>query len=63
MLGIRYDLVYSFILGAGISTSDAVAKRGSSWILHYVKSAYATTDVPDRVWQSFNCSIFPNNVP
>ena len=26
-----------------------MAKRDSSWILHYVKSAYATTDVPDRL--------------
>lgn len=28
---------------------ELVAKRGSSWILHYVKSAYAVTDVPDQV--------------
>jgi cellulose synthase/poly-beta-1,6-N-acetylglucosamine synthase-like glycosyltransferase len=26
-----------------------VSKRGCSWILHYVKSAYAVTDVPDQV--------------
>jgi chitin synthase len=26
-----------------------VSKRGGSWILHYVKSAYAITDVPDQV--------------
>ncbi|KAJ7655402.1 chitin synthase-domain-containing protein [Mycena rosella] len=28
---------------------ELVAKRGGSWILHYVKSAYAVTDVPDQV--------------
>ena len=26
-----------------------MSKRGGSWILHYVKSAYAVTDVPDQV--------------
>ncbi|KAF4580735.1 Chitin synthase, class 1 [Pleurotus pulmonarius] len=26
-----------------------VSKQGGSWILHYVKSAYAVTDVPDQV--------------
>ncbi len=28
---------------------ELVSKRGCSWILHYVKSAYAETDVPDQV--------------
>ncbi|KAF9465779.1 glycosyltransferase family 2 protein [Collybia nuda] len=28
---------------------ELVSKRGASWILHYVKSAYAVTDVPDQV--------------
>ncbi|GJJ15340.1 hypothetical protein Clacol_009616, partial [Clathrus columnatus] len=27
---------------------ELVSKRGGSWILHYVKSAYAVTDVPDE---------------
>ncbi|EJD38050.1 glycosyltransferase family 2 protein [Auricularia subglabra TFB-10046 SS5] len=47
--------------GAGIFTAnmylaedrilcwELVSKRGGSWILHYVKSAYAVTDVPDQV--------------
>ena len=26
-----------------------MSKRGGSWILHYVKSSYAVTDVPDQV--------------
>ena len=26
-----------------------MSKRGGSWTLHYVKSAYAVTDVPDEV--------------
>lgn len=26
-----------------------MSKRGGQWILHYVKSAYAETDVPDQV--------------
>lgn len=41
------------LLGIVVSEKRAhlltVSKRGSSWILHYVKSAYATTDVPDQV--------------
>jgi chitin synthase len=28
---------------------ELVSKRASRWTLHYVKSAYAITDVPDRV--------------
>ncbi|CAI2167449.1 17560_t:CDS:2 [Funneliformis geosporum] len=28
---------------------ELVAKRNCSWVLHYVKSAYAETDVPDTV--------------
>jgi hypothetical protein len=28
---------------------ELVSKRGGQWILHYVKSAYAETDVPDQV--------------
>jgi chitin synthase len=28
---------------------ELVSKRGCSWILHYVKSSYAVTDVPDQV--------------
>jgi chitin synthase len=28
---------------------ELVSKRGGSWTLHYVKSAYAITDVPDQV--------------
>lgn len=28
---------------------ELVSKRGSAWTLHYVKSAYAVTDVPDEV--------------
>lgn len=28
---------------------ELVSKREGSWILHYVKSAYAVTDVPDQV--------------
>nr|VWO98184.1 Uncharacterized protein [Ganoderma boninense] len=28
---------------------ELVSKRNQSWILHYVKSAYAVTDVPDQV--------------
>jgi chitin synthase len=28
---------------------ELVSKRGCSWILHYVKSAYGVTDVPDQV--------------
>lgn len=28
---------------------ELVSKRGGAWILHYVKSAYAITDVPDEV--------------
>ncbi|KAI0738834.1 glycosyltransferase family 2 protein [Daedaleopsis nitida] len=28
---------------------ELVSKRNESWILHYVKSAYAVTDVPDQV--------------
>lgn len=28
---------------------ELVSKRNGSWILHYVKSAYAVTDVPDQV--------------
>ena len=30
---------------------ELVSKRGGSWILHYVKSAYAVTDVLDQVRQ------------
>lgn len=32
---------------------ELVSKRGGSWILHYVKSAYAVTDVPDQARFSF----------
>ena len=32
---------------------ELVSKRGGSWILHYVKSAYAVTDVPDQVSFTF----------
>lgn len=41
---------------------ELVSKRGGSWILHYVKSAYAVTDVPDEVSLSisYSESIFPN---
>ena len=28
---------------------ELVAKRSSAWVLHYVKSAYAVTDVPDEL--------------
>ncbi|KAG1735652.1 glycosyltransferase family 2 protein [Suillus occidentalis] len=38
--------------GADIFTANmylAEDRRGGSWILHYVKSAYAVTDVPDQV--------------
>lgn len=28
---------------------ELVSKRGSAWLLHYQRSAYAVTDVPDRV--------------
>ncbi|KAG8935649.1 Chitin synthase, class 1 [Tulasnella sp. 418] len=28
---------------------ELVSKRAGSWVLHYVKSAYAITDVPDQV--------------
>ena len=28
---------------------ELVSKRGGSWVLHYVKSAYAVTDTPDQV--------------
>ncbi|GAA5977405.1 hypothetical protein JCM10908_004966 [Rhodotorula pacifica] len=28
---------------------ELVAKRGSAWVLHYQRSAYAVTDVPDRI--------------
>jgi chitin synthase len=28
---------------------ELVSKRGSSWLLYYVKSAYATKEVPSRV--------------
>jgi chitin synthase len=28
---------------------ELVSKRGGSWLLHYVKSAYGVTDVPDQV--------------
>ncbi|ORY77216.1 glycosyltransferase family 2 protein [Leucosporidium creatinivorum] len=28
---------------------ELVAKRGSAWLLHYQRSAYAVTDVPDRL--------------
>ena len=28
---------------------ELVSKRGCKWKLHYVKSAYAITDVPDTV--------------
>ncbi|KAG2010491.1 chitin synthase, variant 2 [Coprinopsis cinerea AmutBmut pab1-1] len=28
---------------------ELVSKRGGAWTLHYVKSAYAVTDVPDQV--------------
>ncbi|KAH9961842.1 glycosyltransferase family 2 protein [Russula compacta] len=28
---------------------ELVSKRGGSWILHYVKSAYGVTDTPDQV--------------
>ena len=28
---------------------ELVSKRGCKWKLHYVKSAYAITDVPDQV--------------
>ncbi|KAI0930946.1 Chitin synthase 4 [Taiwanofungus camphoratus] len=28
---------------------ELVSKRGGAWILHYVKSAYAVTDVPDQI--------------
>ncbi|KAI0027761.1 glycosyltransferase family 2 protein [Vararia minispora EC-137] len=28
---------------------ELVSKRGGSWLLHYVKSAYAVTDTPDQV--------------
>jgi len=36
---------------------ELVSKRGGAWILHYVKSAYAVTDVPDQVsfFSSFFC--------
>ncbi|KAJ7276864.1 glycosyltransferase family 2 protein [Mycena rebaudengoi] len=30
---------------------ELVSKRGGSWILHYVKSAYAVTDVPELISQ------------
>ena len=32
---------------------ELVSKRGGSWILHYVKSAYAVTDVPDQVSEPY----------
>ena len=32
---------------------ELVSKRGGAWILHYVKSAYAVTDVPDQVRGSY----------
>ena len=28
---------------------ELVSKRNSAWLLHYQRSAYAITDVPDRV--------------
>ncbi len=28
---------------------ELVSKRGGQWLLHYAKSAYAETDVPDQV--------------
>ena len=38
---------------------ELVSKRGGSWILHYVKSAYAVTDVPDQV-SFFFCVRYDN---
>ena len=34
---------------------ELMSKCSGSWILHYVKSAYAITDVPDQVRPSFPC--------
>src|SRR5207253_1465160 len=28
---------------------ELISKRDSQWVLHYVKSAYAETDVPDDI--------------
>ena len=32
------------------------SKRGESWVLHYVKSAYAVTDTPDQVRVDLSCT-------
>jgi len=40
---------------------ELVSKRGGAWTLHYVKSAYAVTDVPDQVSFSFgSLALFVN---
>lgn len=33
---------------------ELVSKRNCKWTLHYVKSAYGITDVPDRVSQDYD---------
>ncbi|EJC98438.1 uncharacterized protein FOMMEDRAFT_31885 [Fomitiporia mediterranea MF3/22] len=39
-----------YFLGEKLVLSwEVVSKSGGTWILHYVKSAYAITDVPDQV--------------
>lgn len=44
---------------------ELVSKRGGSWILHYVKSAYAVTDVPDqvRLLSIFSSTSLPVDTP
>jgi chitin synthase len=56
----RVSTAHMSSLWSGISLNmlqilcwELVSKRGGAWLLHYVKSAYAITDVPDQVSFSF----------
>jgi chitin synthase len=45
----EWQSLADFFAARQILCWELVSKRGGSWILHYVKSAYAVTDVPDEV--------------
>jgi chitin synthase len=48
-VGTELNKMMSPLILVQILCWELVSKRGGAWILHYVKSAYAVTDVPDQV--------------